>query len=169
MTNETANADPQQRLLQRLYVGLLVTLILQVVPYTLIAVPAMIAFLVLFTYCYVLRKRQEPDSLAEHHLTYLIRTIWIAGLILAACTLAGYLYVMHYLPKEDLMMLGDELMHTTHIQGPMNEFIRRNEALLIEGALIMAGPTILYIVYRFARGMARAWKGYRLASVKSWF
>jgi hypothetical protein len=57
----------------------------------------------------------------------------------------------------------------TVVQPCIHGFIETNKTLLIHAVIIAGGPVLIYMGYRFYKGLSRALKGYMLAENKNWF
>jgi len=125
-------------------------------------------------FAYVFESQAQKGDLLEHHSVYMIRTIWIWS---------GFLFVMLNGASIEIQLNGD----VTAIQGlvdrvyggdiptmiEMSEagrtYIMDNYDLFVRTCMTWAAPVQVYGVYRVAKGLARAVKGYRLKNLRSWF
>ncbi len=160
-------------------------------------VPAVIAILTsaVFTSgtliaCYVLRGRTEKNSLLENHTTYIIRTIWIGGLITITSILTASVY-MHYaldfssmqgcapnlLPSVQAMGNNPDMPQVMalltemlgHMSPCLEAFYKANIPVFYMSGAIAITPIVLYFGIRYFRGLSRASRGYRIANPLSWF
>ena len=123
------------------------------------------------------RAKAAPDSLAANHMTYVIRTVWIFTGIAAVTIAAASAYVVTAYNIAPLQPCVGRLMSAADagqsvaaeaIEPCLVPFMKANSRVLLLGAVIGGGLPILYLVYRLARGVERAAKGYRIANAKSW-
>lgn len=176
------SGNPDQKKILNLYAVLAATLLLSLVPHKMAALIVLVFFTGLLIGAYRLRKTAAPESLLENHMTFLIRTIWISGLLGAATTAAAASYMLgdlNYLPlnecAEALASRGAEALESMGqseimkaAEPCMAEFWDSNKKLLYTGGALSAGPVMLYMIYRLAKGLSRALKAYRVANPKSW-
>jgi len=123
---------------------------------------------------YFLRRREEPDSFAHNHIDFIIRTIWIWSLFFVIGMAGAGMMISQ---SGDMSAL-DQLMSSVTdgsipTEADMNQtaqvYFETNYALILRTTLLWLGPAQLYAVWRIARGLSRALKGYRLANPRSWF
>ena len=176
-------AMSEQKIIYNIYGIFGVSIVFSVVPSLSAALVSAIFFLIALIAAYVVRGRAEEHSLTENHMTYLIRTIWIVSLfaVLTMGFAAAYMVPkVQYFPLQSCMdalsSMGSEAIQSMgvaeaeNILAPcMEDFMNVNHRLFLHSALIAGGPLIVYLGYRFVKGIARAAKGYRLADPKSWF
>ena len=174
--------DPDKKSVINLYAMFGVGLILSLVPSTLVSIVALFFMVAVLIAGYGLRKKATPDSLAENHATYVIRTIWIGTLFSVITVSLGGLYLLSDIDysafqpcAENLAAQGDALMQNPTYgavwgssEPCMNNFINENFRLLTIAAIIAALPVLIYFGYRYGKGLSRAMKGYRMKDAKSW-
>lgn len=153
--------DSETRDVTQIYGALAAAIILSCVPMVMTQSLALILFLAAIITAYVLRVRTETGSLTDNHMTYLIRTFWIFSLLF----LIGMAVAAWYLTTElDLYRLQGILEVLISDQPTMTADIW----LLTYTTLLTLGPGFVYFIYRLARGITRAIKGYRMPNPKSW-
>ena len=162
------------KIVRHFYAALAAVIILQAVPQDTIALAGALIFLVMFIGAYIYRARAAEDDLVHNHMTYIIRTTWIAGLffsigfvaaVAAVYTMAD-LGMIHEMMRE---IQAGQLYTEKQIEGVLNQAYAVNQKLLLITGTITLGPSVVYLVIRIARGMARAMKGYRVANPRAWF
>lgn len=166
-----------QRTILQIYAVLAVSLLLSFVPLPSFALLALLTFTGVLIAAYVLRGRAEsPDSLVAQHMTYIIRTIWITGLFGVGTLILGSVYMFsQYDPAPLLECVNVNTLPTDMIalqammQPCIDAFISANMHVFITATIISAGPLVVYLVYRMAKGINRANAGYRPTNLKSWF
>ncbi|MCB1591928.1 MAG: hypothetical protein KDI90_05695 [Alphaproteobacteria bacterium] len=149
------NSDGTE-LITGLYAALLVSVALILAPYLVVSTFSGAIYLCLVLYAYMMRMEQEQDSPRAVHATYVIRTFWISNLVFLVSMLAviGLLATMIYNGLLDISALracsgGDA--------GPcLPLFISDNSLSFSVASFVALLPAILYLLYRFARGLARA-------------
>ncbi|MGH1397917.1 MAG: hypothetical protein ACRBCT_01755 [Alphaproteobacteria bacterium] len=175
-------ADKEQKTIYNIYGLFGVTLALSIVPTISAASICLVFFLVTLIAAYVLRGRAEENSLIENHMTYVIRTVWIVSLLSVVTVGLATLYMLPRIDYTAFQSCADaiagqgvaalEAMGMAELQALtqpcVSDFVNMNHNTLLMAALIGGVPLILYMGYRFAKGVSRAAKGYRLANPKSW-
>lgn len=175
--------DPGKKKVTNLYAMFGVGLVLSLVPSTIVSIVALFFMVAVLVAGYGLRKKSEPESLAENHATYIIRTIWIGtGFSVISVSLAG-IYMLSGIDYSAFQPCAETFagQGAAAIQNPsyeavwsasepcFNNFINENFQLLTISALIAAVPILIYFGYRYGKGLSRAMKGYRMMDPKSWF
>ena len=178
------NHKPEgQNRIYHLYALFGVSLILSVIPSGVAALLSMIFFIVLLVVAYVMRNDAEEHSLLENHATFIIRTCWIVALFSLLTMGAASVYIFNYLDYAPFEPCANALagidMAELETMGVMeinayaepclHDFISFNFNTLLTAALIAGVPLLLYLGFRFVKGLSRATKGYRLADPKAWF
>ncbi len=175
---------PGQKKIYNMYALFGVALGLGFLPSIAAALVSLLFFIAVLIYAYVLRSGAEDESLLENHSTYVIRTIWIASFFMIVTMIIGSVYLVANIDYASfdacaqsaaagLNMADIESSSLTAVYGYMTPcmdgFISDNLRVLIVSLFLAGGLPIIYIIYRFFKGLARAIKGYRLANVKGWF
>ncbi len=175
--------DPDKQDVTNLYAAFGVGLVLSLVPHSIVTVVALVFMLGVLGSAYSKRKKSEPDSLLENHATYIIRTIWIGTLFsVITVSLAG-LYMMDGIDYSAFQPCAEEFARNgasiaeqasfpavwQATEPCYNNFINENFSLLMRSAIMAAGPIIVYFGYRYAKGLTRAMKGYRMMDPRVWF
>ena len=162
------------KIVRHFYAALAAVIILQAVPQDTIALAGALIFLVMFVGAYIYRARAVEDDLVHNHMTYIIRTTWIAGLFF---TVGFFAAVWVVYSMADISMIHNmmreiqtgTLYTKEQIEGVLNQAYAVNQKLLLITGAVTLGPSVIYLVIRIAKGMARAMKGYRMASPRAWF
>lgn len=175
-------ANPEQKKLYNLYALFGVSLVLCVVPYASAALLCLVFFTWLLIAAYIVRKNAEENSLTHNHTVYIIRSLWIGALISAITGIAAAIYMLGNISYDPFQPCANAIagigVETLQAMGGMAiyklaepcvaDFISFNRNALMVAVLIGAAPPLIYMAYRFIRGVSRAVKGYRLANPKSW-
>ena len=175
--------NPEQKRILNLYGLFGASIVVSVLPYAQAAILSIIFFTVLLVMGYVFKNKAEPESLQHNHALYIVRTLWITAFFSLITTTLGSIYMMSgidYTPfqpcADDLAGLGLEAVEGmgvmeiyAYVEPCVGFFIEGNWTLLMNTMIITAMPLFIYIGYRFAKGLGRAMKGYRLANPQSWF
>jgi len=175
-------ANPEQKKLYNLYALFGVSLVLCVLPYVSAAVLCLVFFTWLLIAGYIIRGKADEHSLTHNHATYIIRSLWIGALISLITTCAASFYMFGSLDygtfqpcADTLVGMGAGAVETmgfqefyTLAQPCIDDFITFNKNTLMVAVGIGAAPPLIYLAYRFIKGVSRATKGYRLADPKAW-
>lgn len=138
-----------------LYAALLISVALIPVPHMVVGVMGGAVFLSLVLYAYMISMDAEPGGAAYVHARYIIRTFWLSfiflflGLLLAVAGI-GAAMVLGYMSMESLYACsgGD-------LSPCMKNFISDNQQSFSAASFVALGPAILYLLFRFARGLIR--------------
>jgi len=178
----TDNKNPEQKKLYNLYALFGVSLVLCVLPYVSAAILCLVFFTWLLIAGYIIRGKAEEHSLVHNHTTFIIRSLWIGALISLITTCAASFYMFGSLDyaafqpcADTLVGMGAGAMDSMGFkqfydlaQPCIHDFIAFNHNTLMVAVGIGAAPPLIYMAYRFIKGVSRATKGYRLADPKSW-
>ncbi len=163
------------KIVTNVYAALTVSLLLSFIPVAGAALLATILFLGVWITSYVLRARADQNSLTENHMTFIIRTIWIAGLFSLFTIGAASAYLLSLYDPSPLYQCTGNLNSTdtaaliAAVQPCVDRFVQANMMVFINATLIAAGPLVIYLGYRLFKGLARGIKGHRIGDTKSWF
>lgn len=175
--------NPEQKKLYNLYALFGASLVLCVLPYVSAAILCLVFFTWLLIAAYIIRGKTEEHGLIHNHTTYIIRSIWIGALISLATTCAASFYMIgsiDYAPfqpcADTIAGMGVAALESMEmkqfyglIEPCLDDFIGFNRTPLMIAVGIGAAPPLIYLAYRFIKGVSRATKGYRLANPKAWF
>lgn len=173
----------EKKTVTNLYALMAVSILLTVVPHIAAGVLSLIFFAIAMGKAYKLRKSSEAHSLGENHATYIVRTIWISLLWVFVFTVFGSIYVFFEIDPLPLQACMNAILDQAGgdpsnmdaanialmLEPCMANFLEMNRGVFIAGLSVSAVPALLYIAYRFIKGLSRAGKGYRLADPKGWF
>ncbi len=164
----TDEKDTDFKKVNNLYALYIASMILQFFPYPIVVVFGFLLFLTVFIYTYVARGKVEEDSLLHNHATYLIRTIWLAGFLIIVTCIFGFTYLFMSFEPGVIDQMGEDMVFSDDLMATLDIYKERFFYELLVANIISFGPGIIYMGYRFANGLMRALKGYRVANVKSW-
>ncbi|HEY8190855.1 MAG TPA: hypothetical protein VIG74_00420 [Alphaproteobacteria bacterium] len=136
-------------------------------------VAAAIAVAFLFTGILIaarsIRKKSTPGGMAESHMTYTIRTIWISSFIGMISTALASVYVLKYYDPSIIHQCAEEIMNgAQNVDACIAEFIAVNYNTFMIGAIMAGVPVGVYFIYRFFRGLAPALQGQPIRNPKIW-
>lgn len=155
--------------IQQIYAALIAAFALVFVPLSLIQIISGLVFAVVFATLYLLRKISSHESLSDNHATYLIRTIWIGGTMMALGTVLSAIYLVSFLEPQDYIELSALSVFEISRIDIHTIYEDRYAGRIMTARLLSLAPASLYLAYRFAKGGARAVKGYRVANPLGWF
>lgn len=156
------SAEKEQKQVNRIYAALAAMIIFSCLPLAVLQVVAILLLFYVMGSAYILRSKYGEDSLVHNHMTYLIRTFWISSLFFAIGFVAAGFYLSG---KLDLAAI--EEMSNTMLTGQF--VVTENMKLLAVVSLVSMGPSMIYFIYRVAKGLSRALRGHRMGNVKEWF
>lgn len=177
MTEKSQIEKERSRVLQ-LYGAFTAALVLSLLPFISAAIVSLVLFIGLLIATGIVRRRAAPDSLAENHAIYLIRTIWVGGLVALISLALGSAYMLSMIDNTALQPCiesfmqnpGNDLMAMKLLFEPcFDSYMSGNFLTFAISGVLAAGPILLYFAVRLVRGLMRAKDGYRLANPRMWF
>lgn len=168
----------EEKIIKNVYAAFVVSLFMTFLPNLPAAVIALVLFLGVMIAAYILRAKSGEESLMHDHMTFIIRTIWIAGLFGLFTITTGSFYLLQNMDQTLLHVCAqqaidsgstDVVAMSKMIQPCMDDFVMANKGVFLTSTIISALPLIAYMLYRLAKGIARAAKGHRMGDNKSWF
>lgn len=177
--SNTPKMNEKKQVLQ-VYAIFAAALILSTLPFMMAAMLSVFFWIGLLIVAYVLRGRNTEGSLIENHMTFLISTIWVGGLLAVVTMVVGSFYMLEHVDHASLMPCLDQFVNIdpyaasienmSGVMGAcMDDYVQQNLQTFIISGIIIAAPVLLYFLARFAKGFMRAKDGYRLQNPKSWF
>lgn len=164
------NRDSQ--ILMKLYGALGASLVVSLIPHAIFAVLAALLFTGALIAAGRLRKKAEPSGFLAHHLTYFIRTIWLASLFGGVVAALASVYVLGAYDPSPIHDCADALMAgmagQSDVEGCLSEFISVNKAVFMAGTIMAAVPLLVYLLYRIGAGLLCIRKGRMFSNVKRW-
>ena len=144
-----------------LYAAAIVAIVLQFVPAMSLQIFSLLLLAGLMFGLPVIRKRANDASLLRNHSIYLYRTLWLWSALLAAgLVIAGYVASTQY-SFQTILDITSRLAQKDIDDPDMRRF------LLIAG--LATAPSMVYAVWRLARGTGYAIKGLAFANPKTLF
>lgn len=173
MTDEQHIPEGNQAILT--VYGLLCTaLVFSMIPILPIFITGTFLFPFVLVLAWMLRFGKGTDTLIYNHMIYISRTIWMFSLLLAiTSSIAGFLVMTGADNSAYQNVINDMMNGVSYSYDQMYDvmitYIKANMGLMICAVALCTVPTLGYMAYRLARGMSRAFKGYRLAKPQAWF
>lgn len=179
----TPHDDPEKKKVLNLYAALGISLMLTFVPSAIVAIVSAIFFVGVLAAAYRIRGKVDDHGLAGNHCTFIIRTIWIGSLFSLVTIALASVFMLPQIDYTPFQACADEVMgkgadyvaglsqaEIARMSEPcMDDFYNANWNTIIMAGLIAGGPILIYFGMRFAKGLSRALKGYRIADPKAWF
>lgn len=167
-------ADKEQKQVNHLYAAFAASIILLFIPLISTQLIGSLLILIALIWAYIIRSKAEHESLAHNHAAYIIRTIWIWGLFLTIGIIIAVPWLYSIADHSAIQnFMNSAATGTIPESDAMNDvlgrFMRDNLSAFIMVCGITIGPSILYIIFRLAKGLSRALKGYRIANARGWF
>jgi len=170
----------QQQLVLNFYALMGAALVMSFLPFISAALLALLMFGGGLIAAYIVRGRRGGQSYAGNHLTFIIRTIWIASLFSLVTMIAATIYILTYYDPGPVQACAEQIVSAaasapdimalqSMIQPCMDEFMRVNGQVFLVGGVIGIAPIVIYFVYRLSSGLSRAIKMHRIGDNKSWF
>ena len=168
--------NKEQKIVTNIYAVFCVSLLMMLVPLAQAALLASLMFIGIWIAAYVVRSKAEENSLTEDHMTYIIRTIWITSLFSLITVAIASAYILSVYDRSMMLNCAGNVTAEASMQAIQNafapcmdEFLHENMAYFINGTVVAAGPLVIYLAYRLAKGITRATKGHRIGDTKNWF
>ncbi len=174
--------DPYQKKIIRIYGLFGLSLLLSLVPNIPAACVSAALGLGVLVIAYVLRTGAEENSLLENHMTFIIRTIWIGSFFAMLAMFAASFYLLKTIDNtplnpciEKFLAMGAvlDMSNPESLMGIFSNcwaaYWSANMKAFIGGGVIAAGPVLFYFIVRYARGLSRAIRGYRVSNPRTWF
>lgn len=123
---------------------------------------------------YIFRAGTADDSFIRHHMTFIIRTIWVySGLAVIGMIGASY----QIMQQGDSSAINNLMDMATNGSIPTEDDMRAatqtyldsNSGIIFKSIILWSLPALIYLGWRLARGSARAYRNYRVANLQSWF
>lgn len=157
-----------------LYVLLLMGIVIGCIPFTSMQALSVVIDLIALVSAYSFRSKAQNDDLVWHHATFVIRTIWIWSLFLVIGVIGSSLFIQM---NADMSAITDLINSVNSGMVPtesdidltMQKFMETNQDMMLRTTIIWLAPAQVYAVWRVYKGLSRAWVGYRVANLRSWF
>lgn len=139
-----------------LYAALLISVALIPVPHLVVSVMSGSFFVCLVLLAYMIRMDSDRAGMKGSHAHYIIRTFWVSVVLFAVC-MAIAAGGMSLLMLSGSMRTGALSSCSGGEIGPcLPLFISQNSLSFSAASFVALGPSILYLLFRFARGLIRA-------------
>jgi uncharacterized membrane protein len=158
--------EKEEKQINKVYAAMAGMLIFSCVPFVLLQILAFILLLYGMMKAYRLRARSAEDSMTHNHMEFLIRTFWISSLFF----LIGFAGAVVYLMKKLDLNAVNNILNSMENGMMTGQFVLTPDIKTLAIVSVAAiGPSIVYFIYRIAKGFARSLQGYRIGNVKAWF
>lgn len=181
MTQDTASPDKTRKKILTVYGLLGASLVVSFIPKMAFAYLAMFLFVATLLAAYIYRAEDKAEGLLSQHMTWIVRTVWIASLF--ALPTIG-LAIAYMIPQIDYSLMNacvqevsaqldpdnpDYAALDAMIQPCMDDFLHHNQIVFFIAMLIGGGPLVLYMVLRGYRGLSAFRAGRDIPNLKGWF
>ncbi len=135
--------------------------------------------------CYRFRRNRKIGGYGENHATFIIRTVWITGLLILLMSIIGsgilayFIHIDTLMPclktladrvsEPDMMTLAHFAVAEGGLEPCMTDFMSANSDLFIIHTTISLRLPFVYALYRLTKGLVRANDSYIVQNYKSWF
>ena len=107
-----AISNKEQQVLKTLYLSILLSLGLTIVPMVSMALVFSLLLLGLLIAVYVIKGQAENGSLLDHHTRYIIRTAWIGGFYTLLLTIIASIYMVPNIDYTAFQPCADQMIVT---------------------------------------------------------
>jgi uncharacterized membrane protein len=137
--------------------------IMMLVPHATVPFAGLACSMVGFLSAYVYRWKNKTDGILQFHMTYIIRTVWWASLILIT---GLFLFCVVLFNNGDLSMIYNVMSDAEKGLVPTDadmrvmqaEFVRTNVTLITITAAVCLLPYPLYLIIRMFNGVRKVLK-----------
>ena len=152
--------SPEIKKCKTLYLALIISTIMMVVPLSATNIFAGAIWLCLVITAYYLRTGSGEYSLLRDHTTYIIRTFWIANLFLVLTSILSAAYLLNQLNNGQIDLAPLEpCVNGGNVADCSLAFNNSNRQIFVNSALIAIVPVIMYLLFRYIRGWRQISKG----------
>lgn len=163
-------AEQEKKSTLKIYTAMGVMMALSLIPHIMAAIAVAFLFTGILIAAGSIRKKSTPGGLAESHMTYTIRTIWVSSFIGMISTALASVYVLKYYDPSIIHQCAEEIMNGAQdVDSCIAEFVAANYNTFMVGAIMAGAPVGIYFIYRFFRGLAPALQGQPVKKPKAWF
>lgn len=178
--NTPTTPSTEQQILKKLYLAILLSFGLTLVPIVSMALVSSLLLLGLLIAAYVIRRRATEGSLLDHHTRYIIRTTWIGGFYALLLTMIASAYMIPNVDYTAFQPCADQMATTlganatteqisSYAKPCYDAFIAQNKKVFFIAMLISAAPLLLFFFLRFGRGFIAARLGQELTHPLRWW
>lgn len=158
--------NKDQKTILQFYTAYIVAIICNIIPSSAVQTFGLILFIVIFIATYVLRGKSAKDSLIYNHMQFMIKSIWISSLILLMGMTAAYFIADHSIIYQTIESAKSGVFLTeSQLNSILMDYMRAN----IFTFILTLTPSLIYLVYRFSKGVMYAKDGYVVPNLKNWF
>ncbi len=163
MTKNTTNKEKTN--IMTLYIGLIISTILNFVPITSAQVFGSIFFLVLLITAYIYRAKSEEKTLQNSHSHYIIKTIWVFSLFLLIGIILAGLFSDNTALQNTIDNAKNGIMASeAELENILTNYLQNNFFVFA----LTIGPSFLYFIYRLYKGVTYAKNNTPIKNLKSW-
>lgn len=154
-----------QNIITSLYIAFIIGLASNFIPSPSIQMVGGIIFLFAIPAAYILRSKNKLESYAYTHAQYLIKTFWIASLLLLIGAIISIFLADHTKINDVVAGMSQGMVFT---QAELNAILINYafDNIIIFGVCI--GPSLIYLGYRIIKGLIKAVNNQRIDNLKTW-
>lgn len=158
--------NKEQQNILTLYIGLIISTILNFVPIYSAQIFGAIFFLVLLIFSYIYKSQSEEASIQNSHARYIIKTIWIFSLFLLIGVILAGLFADNSAIQQTIdQVMAGVMMDETALESILSGYMKDNAFTFF----VTIAPSFLYFFYRLIKGTLKIKNNNPMTNLKSWF
>lgn len=154
-----------QKIIIALYIAFIIGFISNFIPSSVIQMAGGLVFLIAIPVAYFIRSKNEEPSYNYTHTKFLIKTFWIASLILIVGIVAAIFWGDHTKINAVVDGMGQGISFT---QDELNSVLRSYAFDNIITFSLCLGPSMIYLAYRVIKGLITAVNNQTINNLKNW-
>lgn len=157
--------NKEQQNILTLYVGLIISTILNFIPVYSAQIFGSIFFLVLLMFSYIYRSQSEEGSAQKSHTCYIIKTIWIFSLFLVVGIILAGLFADNSAIQQTIeKVMSGVMVNEVALESILAGYMKSN--FLVFFFTIV--PSFLYFFYRLIKGIIEIKNNNPITNLKNW-
>jgi len=149
-----------------IYIAFMLSILSNFIPLVMVQMIGGILFFVTIVAIYFIRWKSTNASFKHNHMDYLIKTFWVASLIL----LIGIVFAVFFADHTVINNVVDGMENgIPFTQEELNIVLLNYAKDNVLTFALSIGPCFLYIFYRTVRGMIETMNYNKIENIKSWF
>lgn len=154
-----------QKTVLQIYIAYLASIIMSFIPSSPLSTFGTILFVIIFIATYYYRRKSSAGEFTYTHMQFILKTIWISSLILIVGMAAAYLLANHTIIYQTYESIkGGLFLNEDQINGLIMDYFRANIFVF----LLTLSPSLIYLGYRFIKGIIFAKNNQKIENLKSW-
>lgn len=157
--------EKEQKTILQIYYSLIISIICNVIPSTMVQTFGLIVFIAAFIACYYLRHKSDNEGLTYNHMQFIIKSIWISSLILLIGMVAAYFLADHAIIHGAVNhVTAGNFLTEAQIENIIMDYMKENIFTFIFTLM----PCLIYLIYRLSKGIVHGQKQQVIQNLKSW-